>query len=254
MKRPHPALSFNKATLRKVQVGEDLLDVWMAPSIDHLLNDFIAAGQRDPTLNEQRCPFGAVLWPSARGLWQWLNEDLARYFKYASSPNDNQFRVIELGCGVGFLSALLASKTDWHLTATDYEPAYAEYVKANSRLYSQNTVRFETLDWSETLPEHFNGTFDLVLACDVFYDDAHIKTLPEIAAKLLKPNGSLLLADPERFRFTTAMKALSKYFERMELNQFSVENSPDESKNSGVINPSQKSTLVQIIHCQIPRI
>jgi 2-polyprenyl-3-methyl-5-hydroxy-6-metoxy-1,4-benzoquinol methylase len=254
MKLAHPALSFDKATLRRVQVGQDVFDVWMVPNIDHLLEEFIATGQQDPTWNEQRCPFGAVLWPSARALWQWLNEDVSRYSKYAANPSDHQFRVIELGCGVGFLSALFASRTHWELTATDYEPAYAKYVEANTRLHAQNKVHFETLDWSEQLPTHLAGVFDLVVACDVFYDDSHIDTLPQLAAKLLKPNGSMLLADPERFRFTTAIETLANHFERMDVEQFSVENSPEDSGASGVINADQKFTSVQIIHCQIPRI
>lgn len=254
MKQPHPALSFDKATLRKVHVGELLLDVWMAPNIDHLLEEFIAAGEEDPRWNQQRCPFGAVLWPSARALWQWLNADVSRYAKYAALPSEKNFRVIELGCGVGFLSALLASKTNWSIIATDYEPAYERYVEENTRLHSGNSVEFKTLDWSETLPVEMTGAFDLVVACDVFYDDSHIQSLPALAAKLLKPNGSMLLADPERFRFTTALNTLKNYFEQLNINQFTIAHSPDESGNSGVINPDKKSTSVQIIHCQIPRI
>jgi len=253
MKMPHPALSFDNATIRKVQIGQDSIDVWMAPSIDHLLEEFIAAGQQNPEWNKQRCPFGAVLWPSARALWQWLNADTSRYFQCAAAPTDSQFKVLELGCGIGFFSALLASRTQWSITATDYEPAYAKYVEANTQLHAKNKVQFETLDWSDPLPEHLTGRFDLVVACDVFYDDSHINSLPEVAAKLLKPSGSMLLADPERFRFTTAIKALSSHFERIANYQSAVTNSPDESGHSGVINPNQKSTLVQILHCQIPR-
>lgn len=254
MKKTHPALAFEKAILRKVQVGSRFLDVWMAPSIDTLLEDFIAVGRDAREWHEQRCPFGAVLWPSARALWQWLNEGESRFESIVAKPSDHDCKMIELGCGVGFLSALMAAKTAWKITATDYEPAYEKYVAENTRLHSQNQVQFETLDWCEALPSHLKEQFDLVVACDVFYDDSHLHSLPAIAAKLLKPTGSLLLADPERFRFTTALESLSKHFEQMTINQLLVNNSPDEAEFSGVVNPGQKLTRVHIIHCQIPRI
>lgn len=57
MKRPHPALSFSKAQLRSVKVGDEDFSVWMAPDIDQLLNDFIETSKAEgDALGQQRCP------------------------------------------------------------------------------------------------------------------------------------------------------------------------------------------------------
>lgn len=254
MKKAHPALSFDRATLRSVRVGDTFLEVFMAPSMDKLLDEFIAAEKVDVDFRQQRCPFGAVLWPSARALWLWLNETPSRYPQLGAHPDNPDFKVIELGCGVGFLSALLATKTHWKITASDYEPAYADFVKANAQHQGADHVDFLTLDWCERLPDHLAGQFDLVIACDVFYDDSHINTVPRIASELLKPTGSFLLADPQRFRFQTALEVISDFFGQRGIEQKTMTHEPSESIDLGVVNPKQSETTVQIIHCQNPHI
>ncbi|NBO37265.1 methyltransferase domain-containing protein [bacterium] len=251
-KKSHPALAFARARLRTVRVRDEDLQVWMAPDIDSLLTDFIEANQQNQDLASQRCPFGAVLWPSARALWEWLCEEPARFEQVAGRIDDSTFRVIELGCGVGFLSALLAARTQWSITASDYEPAYAEYLSANCKLYGSRMVDFQTLDWCEKAPQNILGRFDLVIACDVLYDDSHLESLPRIARELLKPEGALLLADPQRFRFETALEKIRTHFAKMNDYKIIVKNSDDDSLKSGVINPQTQSTRVEILHCQNP--
>jgi predicted nicotinamide N-methyase len=252
-KRPHPALHISKAQKRSVSIGGTELPVWMAPDIDALLNDFITSSQTEgEDLGEQRCPFGAVLWPSARALWQWLQEDANRWTLVARSPDDATVNAIELGSGVGFFAALMSARTRWSITASDYEPAYEDYLDANCKLHTARKVPFLTLDWCEPTPRNLRNSFDLVLACDVFYDDSHLDNLPRIASELLKPNGTLLLADPERFRFRSAVEKLHQYFQKVEIHPTRIDNSTDDSEKSGVVNPNIKQTDVQIVHCQNP--
>jgi 23S rRNA U2552 (ribose-2'-O)-methylase RlmE/FtsJ len=86
----------------------------------------------------------------------------------------------------------------------------------------------------------------------VLYDDSHLDSLPRIAIELLKPSGSLLIADPERFRFQTALEKLHKHFGALTIFETSVENSREESLRSGVANLTQRQTRVQLVHCQKP--
>jgi predicted nicotinamide N-methyase len=253
-KKSHPALSFAKAHKRCVSVGGDTFEVWMAPDMDALLEDFIHFSQQDAQFHDKRCPFGAVLWPSARALWEWLCAQPKRFEELAAPIHLADFRVIELGAGVGFLSALLSKKTKWTLLTTDYEPAYGAYLEANCKLLGAKAPPFQTLDWCETAPEPLAGQFDLVIACDVLYDDTHIENLPRIAAQLLKPHGALILADPERYRFETALQTLGKHFQIVTKHPTRVQNSTDDSFQSGVVNADQKQTRVQIVHCQKPLI
>lgn len=252
-KRPHPALSFMNAQKRSVKLRGEYVPVWMAPDIDKLLNDFIETNETEgEKLGQQRCPFGAVLWPSARALWEWLNESQERWEKVARQKDDSAVHAIELGSGVGFFAALLAAQTRWSMVATDYEPAYEDYLHANCKLQGAKPIPFLTLDWCEPTPAHMQNKFDLVIACDVFYDDSHLESVPRIAKDLLKPEGTLLLADPERFRFQTALEKLRAHFESVQIFTTSVENSPEDALKSGVVNPSKPRTSVQIVHCQKP--
>jgi predicted nicotinamide N-methyase len=253
-KQPHPALHFSRARQHSIRLQGKNVAVWMAPDIDELLNDFIATSESDAGLknDSQRCPFGAVLWPSARALWEWLAESDARWEQVARAPQDATVRAIELGSGVGFLSALLGARTQWNLTASDYEPAYEDYLNANCILQKSTHIPFVTLDWLQSPPKALRQQFDLVIACDVFYDNDHLKSVPRIACELLKPNGTLLLADPERFRFTSALDALAKKFQKVEIYSTSVENSREDSHLRGVVNPFIEQTVVQIVHCQNP--
>lgn len=252
MKRSHPALSFERAKLRRVRVAGQELQIWMAPDIDALLNDFIEVGNENSEWNDKRCPFGAVLWPSARALWEWLCEDTSRFESFASARTNENYRVLELGSGVGFFSALIASHTKWSITASDYEPAYADYLRENSKLLGGHEPQFETLDWCEPAPLHLRDRFDLVIGCDVFYDDTHLESLPRIASELLKPGGTLLLADPERFRFQSALDKITARFNHLNRYETVVANTEDEATHHGVVSPGSKQTKVQIIHCQKP--
>jgi|1048.fasta_scaffold66195_2 predicted nicotinamide N-methyase len=250
-KRPHPALSFAVAQKRMVKLAGIGVPVWMAPDIDTLLESFIDANDADAELSqERRCPFGAVLWPSARALWEWLMAAEDRWQTVAKDINDKDVKAIELGSGVGFFSALLAKQTQWKLTATDYEPAYEEYLNANCELQGAGKVPFRTLDWCEATPLDLQHQFDLVIACDVFYDDSHLDSVPRIARELLKPDGILLIADPERFRYTTALEKLKNNFGDLQIHTTTIENSPDEASQSGVVNPEIRKTTIQIIRCQ----
>ena len=102
-------------------------------------------------------------------------------------PSDNSVRVLELGSGVGFLAALLAAKTKWSVTASDYEPAYATYLAANCELHGAEKIPFETLDWCEAAPAHLRNSFDIVVACDVLYDDSHLESLPRMQLSSSNP-------------------------------------------------------------------
>jgi predicted nicotinamide N-methyase len=252
-KRPHPALHFSKAQKRFVSVCGTEVPVWMAPDIDTLLNDFIQVSQSDSKeLGEQRCPFGAVLWPSARALWQWLKEDSSRWSLVARPHDDQSVKTIELGSGVGFFAALIAAHTQWSVTASDYEPAYADYLEANCKLHNSSHVSFLTLDWCEPTPNELRNTFDLVIACDVFYDNSHLESVPRVASELLKPDGTLLLADPERFRFRSAVEQLKLHFQTVKIHSTRIEHQTDDALKSGVVNPNIRHTEVQIVHCQNP--
>lgn len=73
-------------------------------------------------------------------------------------------------------------------------------------------VGVELFDWNST---QLGRKFDVVLACDVLYEDAAVEPISAVVPKLLKGGGRLLLADPpkrttrNRERFVSILGAQS---------------------------------------------
>lgn len=141
---------------------------------------------------DERLPYWAELWPSAKALARHLIEE----------PPAPGSRVIELGCGVGLPSIALA-RAGFEVLATDYENAALAWTKMNCRENEVTSVRVQSLDWRD-VPQSV-PRFDLVIAADVLYEARNVEPLAAAAERLVGPRGAILLADPgrrhlERFR------------------------------------------------------
>ncbi len=180
--------------------------IHVVDSFDDFLDEF--AVEVGGQLTDERCPFGVLLWPSARIVARWL-------VKEAPFDREAPLEIIELGCGVGFLSCALALLfPNATILACDYEANLGRYVEANARTWGvENRVSFQQIDWRQPVPKELQGKADWVLGADVFYDDSHLKHLPPFARGLMKPEARLTLADPKRFRFGTALDILKTQFE-----------------------------------------
>jgi predicted nicotinamide N-methyase len=135
---------------------------------------------------DERLPYWAELWPSARVLAGALGEE----------PLAGR-RVVELGCGLG-LPSLVAAAMGARALATDWYPEALAFVVRNARAASLQVERM-LVDWQhppDALLER--GPFDLVVAADVLYEarnaDALLALLPALAGKA----GRILIADPRR--------------------------------------------------------
>lgn len=179
--------------------------VWVADQFDGFLDEFASAvgGQ----LTDERCPFGVLLWPCARTMAQFMADDAALR---AAEPE----LIVELGCGVGFISCVLATLYPRaQILACDYEPGLEAMVARNAASWGVAArVSFEKIDWRAPVPDTLKSRADLVVGTDVFYDDSHIKHLPPFAAGLLRADGRMLLADPKRYRFGQALHILKDSF------------------------------------------
>ena len=103
----------------------------------------------------------------------------------------NVKEVLEVGCGIGVLSAYLAEKYGWKVTGIDIDPEQIKKAKNNNR--ENNYLKFLEADATK-LPFE-NNEFDLVLSSDILH---HIpnwdKSLNEIS-RVLRPNGFYVLND-----------------------------------------------------------
>lgn len=134
---------------------------------------------------DERIPYWADLWPSARGLAAHLLKlDLAGR------------RAIELGCGIG-LPGIVAASRGAHVTATDHYAPALDFAAYNARTNTGRLIDTRLLDWHR--PETAGlGAFDLILAADVLYERRNVAPLAALTTELLSEKGEIILADPRR--------------------------------------------------------
>ncbi len=199
-------LTIQKKAIRVLWNGQEET-VYVAGDFDGFLDEF--ANEVGGNLSDERCPFGVLLWPSSR--------TLADIF-VREKPIQDPKVIIELGCGVGFLSCVLARLyPDAKIIACDYEAGLKAFVDANAIAWGVNSqLEFRAIDWRQDPELDLLAKADLVIGADVFYDDSHIKHLPKFANSLLKKHGYLVLGDPKRFRFSQAIDELKSHFTLLE--------------------------------------
>ena len=146
-----------------------------------LLDDPVFAAR---FLDRDMAPYGLQLWDAAIALSEFLQE-----FEPTAEG-----RALELGCGSGLVSMVLA-RSGWKVTATDYEPATIAFARYNALQNNVRGCQFEMLDW-----RHFETgeKFDLIVGADVAYQlSDHAPLLSCISANLAQA-GRAYLCDPMR--------------------------------------------------------
>lgn len=106
-----------------------------------------------------------------------------------------QARILDLGCGNGWMANRLARQTNWELVAADLNLPELEQ---GNRLFGRNNLRFVYADILQSpFPKH---TFDLiVLAASVQYFP-DLKALTEVLYHALKPEGEIHIIDSPFYR------------------------------------------------------
>jgi predicted nicotinamide N-methyase len=133
---------------------------------------------------DERLPYWAELWPSARALARHLLQGDAWI-----GP------AIELGCGVGLPSLALRHR-GVPILATDYYEDALLFARRNAEANGLGPLETRLVDWR--LPPSDLGRFPLALAADVLYEARNATALGDLLPSLLAPGGQLLLADPDR--------------------------------------------------------
>jgi predicted nicotinamide N-methyase len=133
---------------------------------------------------DERLPYWADLWPSARALTRFLLD------RGAPPPG----RVVELGCGVALPSLALRS-VGASVVATDYYDEALRFAEANAERNGLPPLPTLNLDWRRP-PD--GEPFDLVLAADVLYERRNAESLRDLLPAITRPGGEVLLADPGR--------------------------------------------------------
>ena len=155
-------------------------------NFDELYERLLAKGLQHEDVADERIPYWAELWPSAVGLSEYLvsNGDILK-----------GKTTLEIGCGLG-LPSLVAAALGADVTATDYLQDAVDFARRNAERNEIKNIRFETLDWRNTQGLE---AFDILLASDVVYERKHFEPLLKAFDSLVKPNGMILLSEPNRY-------------------------------------------------------
>jgi hypothetical protein len=93
---------------------------------------------------------------------------------------------------------------------SDMVPVALEAVKETCRLNHISDFDTCTLDWSEAIEP--KERYDLVLGCEVFYDEAILGDISYVLEQVLAPGGKGLFCDPNRLGLDTIELAFQGKF------------------------------------------
>ena len=173
--------------LERVAVALDGLDValWRAVQLERFVDVAALLGADTPP----EPPYWMHLWPGAL--------TLAR--RLAGTPAVGEgARVLELGCGLG-LPALVAARRGAAVVASDW---HREPLAVVARSAADNGDRLACVQMDWRAPALAPG-FDLCLGADVAYDQDAAPALAATLASLVRPGGSVWLADSVNTARTT---------------------------------------------------
>ena len=143
---------------------------------------------------DERLPYWAELWPSARVLGEWI----------LGIHGDGR-ALLELGCGAGLVSTC-AALAGFDVTVSDYYDDAMLFARVNAYRNSAPDPRSVAIDW-RNLPTNL-ARFDVVLASDVLYERTYGPFVANAISATLAEDGFALLADPGRVARDTFVRAL----------------------------------------------
>jgi predicted nicotinamide N-methyase len=133
---------------------------------------------------DERLPYWADVWPSALCLAE----------RIAGLTGPGQ-RLLELGCGVGYVCAAAAAR-GFEVLGTDYYPEALEFTEVNLARNGLPPALLRLVDWRQ-FPDDL-GTFGVVVAADVLYEKAYPALIASAIDRTLAADGLALVADPGR--------------------------------------------------------
>jgi predicted nicotinamide N-methyase len=150
------------------------------------LDDLVDQVSDEDFNEDERLPYWAELWPSAIAL--------SRFILNNSNLIEGK-SILELGCGLGLTTLTIASLKNASFLATDYEQDALDMLKENFNLNNMVAPDFKLLDWRK--PD-INDRYDLIIASDILYEERFFSSLQQLMDNHLSPNGSIIIAEPNR--------------------------------------------------------
>lgn len=183
-----------------LQLKNHLVKVSRIRDIDKLFNQLLSKSPSDPDIVDERMPYWADLWPSAIGISEFIDSD----------PDVvNNKNVLEIGCGLG-LPGIVAALCGGNVTMTDYLQEALDFAENNWEKNTSQKFDGQLLDW-----RHVSSIAkaDVIIASDVAYESRSFEPLRNAIDHILKPDGVLLLSEPNRKFASPFIMLLKKDFD-----------------------------------------
>lgn len=142
------------------------------------------------------------IWPSSVALSEYL---IHQFFPSKLTG----IKVLEVGCGTG-LPGVIAASLGAFTMFSDMVPVTLEAVKETCRLNHISNFDTCTLDWSEKITS--SDRYDLVIGCEIFYDEAILAGICHVLEQVLAPGGKGIFCDPNRLGLDTIELAFQEKF------------------------------------------
>ena len=173
--------------------GSISLHVESLANLDEAIDTFFGLfnGKQSDAEIEALCPYFGLVWPSARGLSEYL-VDLGR-------PSLEGARVLEVGCGLA-VPSMVAAKLGAQGVATDLHPDIPHFLQRNLKNNQIESVTFRHLNWTaSSLPaEMAEEKFEWVIGSDILYEKQQPAPLAAALDRFCSSTGTVVVADPGR--------------------------------------------------------
>jgi predicted nicotinamide N-methyase len=160
-----------------LDLGDWKLQLVKVENIDDLL---------DQVTDENEIPFWAELWPASIGLAKFIFQNPSLF---------QGKKVLELGAGVG-LAGIAAKLCGAFVTQSDFLEAAFDFVRVNCIQNQAPVGDLLLADWRR-FPVVFEK-YDYLIGADILYEKTLHQDLRRICSQVLKPEGTIWLADPGR--------------------------------------------------------
>jgi len=131
-----------------------------------------------------------TVWPAAYPASEKLIDDSSRIF------GGRKIKVLEIGSGTG-LFGLTAAALGQKVVVTDTNEVSLALLAMHPQV-APRRLRWGNDDDAAAILEEFDGPFDAIIGCDVFYFSASLRAGMKTVSRLLRPGGSFLLASAVR--------------------------------------------------------
>ncbi len=184
---------------QRFTAGGHLYSMYRIYNLDELVDQL----DEEDFKQDERMPYWAELWPSAVGLSNYI----------AANPQlISNKTVLELGCGLGFTSMVIARQNPEELLITDYEQDALELTRMNFALNGMGEPHLQILDWRGP---NLEKKYEVLIAADILYEERFFGPLFDLFFSSLEPGGKIILAEPNRkiaAEFFTMLKNRGFFF------------------------------------------